>query len=96
MVAGIADEAYWGSIWTRYGLKMWGYLLTYMEPGDPKSGHPALFGAADVPRIRQAALASGQQFFARKFQTLAAVDTALAAALRGAVGKGKGKGGGGN
>ena len=89
VVAGIADEAYWGTVGARHGLRMWGYTLTYMEPGDPKSGHPALFGPADVQRVRQAAQQeeSTPRFFARKFQTTAAVDQALVGAMRRAAGK---------
>lgn len=84
VVAGIADEAYWGTVSHRHGLQLWDYTLTHMEPGDAKTGHPALFGPEDVPRVLRMASSQADRprFFARKFQTLASVDTALAAALR--------------
>ena len=78
-----------------------GELTTYMEAGDPKTGHSKMFLDSDVPRLWQQPAPS---FFARKFPTTPKMDKALDAAIssaRGlkaagaaapAVAKGKGKG----
>mmetsp|Transcript_34837 Transcript_34837/g.76621 ORF Transcript_34837/g.76621 Transcript_34837/m.76621 type:complete len:301 (-) Transcript_34837:1189-2091(-) len=77
VVAGIADETYWATISTVHQLPLWPQLLTYMESGDAKSGHPALFRPSDVQRIVKAAQQTPRHFFARKFETTVGADTAL-------------------
>lgn len=37
-VAAIPDESHWGTLFLRHKLPMWGHLLTFMMPGDPRTG----------------------------------------------------------
>lgn len=48
---GVPDEAYWTTLMQKYRQRSWGHLLTYMLPGDARTGHPHMFGADDVPAL---------------------------------------------
>ena len=68
------------------GFRISGTLTTYMEPGDPKTGHSKMFREGDVPRL----WAQGPpSFFARKFPTTPKMDKALDAKLNAARGLAK-------
>lgn len=43
MVNGIPDETYWSTLANLHGHPITGALTTYMEPGDPKTGHSKMF-----------------------------------------------------
>ena len=75
LVNGIPDESYWSTLAQKHGHQITGTLTTYMEAGDPKTGHSKLFTEADVPRLWQQPAPS---FFARKFKPTPAIDKALA------------------
>ena len=74
LVNGIPDESYWSTLAQHYSLPIWDHLLTYMEPGDPKTGHSAMFFEKDVSRLWTLGPPS---LFARKFNTSPATDKAL-------------------
>ena len=83
-VAAIPDESHWGTFFSRHKLPMWGHLLTFMMPGDPRTGHPRIFGSDDISLVlnetARLAAAHGEArrfLFARKFATTNAIDRAL-------------------
>ena len=70
----IPDESYWSMLAQHLGHHITGDLTTYMEPGDPKTGHSAMFRESDVARLWKTPVPN---FFARKFPTTPKMDRAL-------------------
>lgn len=93
MVNGIPDETYWSTLANLHGHPITGALTTYMEPGDPKTGHSKMFTEVDVARLWAQPAPS---FFARKFPTTPRVDATLLARLVKAMGGASGGSGGGS
>ena len=69
------DEVYWSTLAQHLGLPVTGMLMTYMESGDPKTGHAQIFSEHNVSHLwRQ----PPPFFFARKCLTTPRMDAALA------------------
>jgi len=79
LVNGIPDESYWSTLLQHHRLPSTGTLTTYMEPGDPKTGHSVMFREQDVERLWSKGPPS---FFARKFLPTPKIDAALTARLK--------------
>jgi hypothetical protein len=68
-----------------FRLPITGDLTTYMEPGDPKTGHSKSFTAENISYLWSQ---PPPAFFARKFLPTPKMDAALAARIRNADGDG--------
>ena len=84
LVNGIPDETYWSTLLLHKGLPITGTLTTYMEPGDPKTGHSKTFNEQNIPMLWEQ---PAPALFARKFLPTPRMDTALTARLKEATGK---------
>ena len=76
------DEVYWSTLLQHLGAQVTGALLTYMEPGDPKTGHSRMFSEQDVAHLWSRPPPFS---FARKFPTTPRMDAALAAPIKTAL-----------
>jgi len=80
---GVPDEWYWTTLVQAQGGRRYNHLLTYMQPGDAKTGHSRMFGATDLPElISKAQARQWPSFFVRKFPTNPQMDQALATSLQ--------------
>lgn len=79
LVNGIPDETYWSTLLLHKGLPITGTLTTYMEPGDPKTGHSKTFNEQNIPMLWEQ---PAPALFARKFLPTPRMDTALTARLK--------------
>ena len=78
---GVPDEWFWTTLVQAQDGRRHNHLLTYMQPGDAKTGHSKTFGPHDLPELVAKAHAAAPSFFARKFPTTPQMDEALLCSL---------------
>ena len=76
------DEVYWSTLLQHLHQPVTGGLMTYMEPGDAKTGHSRMFREANLTHLWSQ---PAPFFFARKFPTTPWMDAALTTRIKAAI-----------